>query len=1188
MSPSAPITRPCSASQRVASAAALLLALALLCPLCVAYDFESINVLGLTDGGGQLAMQDTTLAYALEAPDTSVAITYVTSTPTLVSDVVNLVYDFATISSALSNAQAASYPTIQYFPIVTHALVPIYRLDALGTTIQLILSRSTLALIYLGQITWWNDSRLQGDNGLVVLPAQRITVVLPQPGASNTFVWTMALSKFNANFTQSIAISMSPAWPTQLYYNSYIGLGSTGQASQVLAHDGSIGYSYQSVALEMGSAQALMINKAGNVVQADVQSVTFAAVELGTQLRSRTTALMDLTDATGSSVWPIAMATFLMIDTVNSRSTCSVRQAMVEFWLWFYTSSVAAGLLAERAYAPVPSIVLSELDVLDQLRTRIMCRGAVALPPATTTSRVMGAFSVSFVSSLFANLYLDVQPDLVWSVQNNRDELILRQLVDAEIDLAFINMGNVPADLVSGVLADPDFLVLPTYLYAPSLGYNPQLSASVNIAGYTMTLDSGTAVMLIANCIKNWNDPRILAQNPWLAKLVPDMATTPMPITKVYGCGSSENWPLLHELATSLGGYSLRSGDYTGITCFNNVSLTLLTALATCTPAPSLNQILVPVEASVPPLMLGLPGSLGAIQASGSSAYGVIVLSDYRHGVPVNTTASVAGMSACALDTFDASLLSSGQALTLSAGSRNLSCYAPTQQVVAVLRNKYSSTATDTTNCGRGYDALQFMQWFYNEASIDPLIQAVDEVRVSALLPSALSAYKAALQSVTCDGETLLVTEAVQWKLTSGISSFVAALCAMGEVGCLVLCVMVATYRQHPIIRSASPLFLLLSVGGVALMFGSGFALVAPVSTSSCSTFSWLLNFGLCLCFAPLFAKTWRIYRIFGRKKLSVVAISNRKLLSMVGVLVLAELALMAAWQAVGNLQPIASYQTTSDRVVLSVSTDTTRFIVDEYVQCGVPAGGGKTLFVVVLVEKGLLFVFGALMAFTTRKVKSTFNESSGITLAIYNVCFTVGIIAPIILVINAEGDVLTLLLSFALLWIAYFTGGVLFTPKLLQIFSKTSDDAQNSSIIGSASSSSGYVFMSLAALVTLPALQGYHAALQKHLAAVEARMRTMPNRTSTAGKAGGRVSAHTGSVSGLQSPAPLTGAAAAKSLQEGGMSLKGKPSASNEAEATPPPQHSRQSSISTWASGRTEVHALPQSTPEERATAPH
>ena len=1138
--------------------ALLLLAWTLLLPLGQAYDLSAVDVLGLTDGGGQLAMQDVTLAYTLEAADTSITIPYDNVQASLVMNVVDLDVDFAVVSSGLTAVQAASFPTLQYFPILTYALVPIYRLDALSTSIQLVVSRTTLALIYLGQITWWNDSRVQNDNGLVVLPQQRITMVLPVAGTATNLVWTTALSKFDTNFTQSIAVSLWPIWPTHLYSTYYIGTGATGQASEVLAHDGSIGYAYQSVALEMGSFQAAMINRAGNVVQASAQSVTFAAVELGTQLRSRTTAAMDLTDGTGSSVWPISMVTFLLIDTIHTRSTCLVRQAAIEFWLWFYTSSVSAGLLAGREYAPVPSIVLSELDVIHQLQTQILCRGDVAFPPSTTTSRIMGAPSVSFVSSLFANLYLDVRSDLVWTVQSNTDEVTLQQLVDAEIDIAFVNLNNVPSDMALAVVSDPEFLLLPTYLYAPALAYNPQLSPNVSVAGHTMTLDSGTAAMMILNCIEKWNDPRILLQNSWLAALLPDVVLDPIPITKMFACGSPESWPLLDELVRSLEGYAVRSGDPTASECISNTTIQLLTALATCTPSPFLNQLFVADESSVPPLMLGTPGSLGAIQASGDQAYGIIVLTDYRDGVRVNTTADVVGMSACVYDSFDASVLSTGQPLTLSAGSHNLSCYRPTQQVVAILRNQYSSTATDTTNCDRGYDALQFLSWFYSADSIDPLIQSVDEVRVSSLLPTILSAYTTALQTASCDGETLLVTQAVQWTLSTGIASFVIALAAMGELGCLILCALVLRYRLHPIIRSASPLFLLLSVGGVTLLFGSGFALVAPVSTTSCSVFSWLLNFGLLLCFAPLFAKTWRIYRIFGRKKLSVVAISNRKLLSMVLILVLAELVLMVAWQVAGNLQPIDSFQTTSSQVVLSVSTDTTRFIVDEYAQCGVPVGASKTMFVIVLVEKGIMFVFGALMAFTTRKVKSTFNESSGITLAIYNVCFTVGIIAPIILVIDAEGDVLTLLLSFALLWIAYFTGGILFIPKMLQIFSKSSDETQNSSLLASASSSSGYVFMSLASLATLSALQGYHAALQKHVTQVETRMRKMPGGNSAVGKASVRAVAL--STSAMPSPVLRTGM---KTLQEG--EAKGKSVTANEAELLQAAQHSRQRSSQSF-----------------------
>ena len=215
---------------------------------------------------------------------------------------------------------------------------------------------------------------------------------------------------------------------------------------------------------------------------------------------------------------------------------------------------------------------------------------------------------------------------------------------------------------------------------------------------------------------------------------------------------------------------------------------------------------------------------------------------------------------------------------------------------------------------------------------------------------------------------------------------------------------------------------------------------------------------------------------------------------------------LLAVWQGVGNLQPIVNDVTTSSLVSSTVPAVAARFIVDEYVQCGVASGGPRSLFAVVCVEKGLLFVFGALMAFTTRKVASTFNESAGITLAIYNVCFTIGIIAPIILVIGATGDVLTLLLAFALLWIACFTAGILFVPKVNAVLYHTQADGNaNTSIQAVSSSKSGYQFLSLAALSTLPTLLGYQAALQKHLLDVEKRVSQMRKGGGGGGVGGGR-----------------------------------------------------------------------------------
>ena len=487
-------------------------------------------------------------------------------------------------------------------------------------------------------------------------------------------------------------------------------------------------------------------------------------------------------------------------------------------------------------------------------------------------------------------------------------------------------------------------------------------------------------------------------------------------------------------------------------------------------------------EMTIPSLVLGLPGGQGYFIANGDSEFGVPTMPWTRAGVVTDTVANTAGISACASDTFDAATLT----FDLSA-SHNPQCWPWTGQMVAMVRAAYTNTAADTSSCSRGLDTLQFLQWLYTNSEIGSLADG-DDVQMAAGISSAVqAAYLAALDSVTCDGITLLITLPTVWTLNTGIAAFAQALSALGLIGCMVGAVLVWYHHAHPVMRSASPMFVLMSIAGVALLYTAGFLLVAPATAASCSAFSWSLNFGLMLCFAPLFAKTYRIYRIFERKKLSVVQLGNRKLFLLVLVMLSVECVLMAAWQGVGPVAPLVA------DITSSTTNSAGHPIINQYVQCGVRSGASMVMFAVVCVEKGVLFVFGALMAFTTRKVSSTFNESQGISLSIYNVCFTIGIISPIVIVVSAVGDVLTLLLVFALLWIAYFTGGILFVPKLATIYYHTNGkDEVNNSVVAASQSSSGYQFLSLAALSTLPVVQAYHASLRKHLDAVEARMARM------------------------------------------------------------------------------------------------
>ena len=585
------------------------------------------------DPGTQYALSDIISAYLLVEPNISMSIHMQSIVASTVLDIEAGAVDFGTTSAGLSDTDATLYPNLQMYPILCSALVPVYRLDALGTgPSKLVLSRSALAAIYLGEITWWNDTRLQVINS-VVLPRQRIVVMLSAAGTGRNLIWTTALGNFYPLFNSTIPASLSPSWPYAAYYQWQILSGTTGLATAVFATDGSIGYTYQSIALQMQNDIAAMINQAGNTVQATSASITFATVELGTQPRSRATAFVDITDATGSSAWPITAMSSVLIDTQYSPTICHVRAAVVQFWLWYYSSSVVTSILASRQYAPIPSIVLSEFNVMEDLQTQVSCRGTVALPITTTQTRIMGTPSMTFVNGLLADLYQGVDSSVLWTVENNSDEVTLQQLVNAEIDIAFINPDNVDANLLNAVVASPDFLLFPTYLIGPSFVYNPQITANVSIAGFQVTMTLSTIGLLMFGCITAWNDPRILAENPWLAPLLPLYAAQPVPIILVASCGQTvQQAPVTFALLGIVDAYLAATQDLPLIQCMETFIETQETAFENCEKAPTANLRYVAVESAIPPLVLGVAGSVGFMLANGDTSYGIIQLADYRDG----------------------------------------------------------------------------------------------------------------------------------------------------------------------------------------------------------------------------------------------------------------------------------------------------------------------------------------------------------------------------------------------------------------------------------------------------------------------------------------------------------------------------------------------------------------------------
>ena len=103
---------------------------------------------------------------------------------------------------------------ILHFPTVLGAVVPIYNLPGVATGLKF--TGETLAGIFLGKITKWNDPAIASTNPGVKLPAADIVVVHRSDGSGTTYIWVDYLSKVSPEWKTKVGKATSVNWPVGL------------------------------------------------------------------------------------------------------------------------------------------------------------------------------------------------------------------------------------------------------------------------------------------------------------------------------------------------------------------------------------------------------------------------------------------------------------------------------------------------------------------------------------------------------------------------------------------------------------------------------------------------------------------------------------------------------------------------------------------------------------------------------------------------------------------------------------------------------------------------------------------------------------------------------------------------------------------------------------------------------------
>jgi phosphate transport system substrate-binding protein len=236
------------------------------------------------------------------------------------------------------------------FPTVIGGIVPVVNIEGI-TAGSVTFDGPTLAKIFSGEITSWDDPAIQKLNPGVKLPTQAIAVVHRSDGSGTTFVFTNYLSKVSADWKTKIGNNTSVEWPTGIGAK-----GNEGVANNVTNTKGSIGYVEYAYAKQNNLSYAKMMNKEGSAVAPT--SAAFQAAAANADWVGTPGFNVLLTDQSGSLSWPIAGATFILIHKIPS-DAASATEAL-KFFAWAYANG---GKMAEELdFVPLPTKVVSAIQ----------------------------------------------------------------------------------------------------------------------------------------------------------------------------------------------------------------------------------------------------------------------------------------------------------------------------------------------------------------------------------------------------------------------------------------------------------------------------------------------------------------------------------------------------------------------------------------------------------------------------------------------------------------------------------------------------------------------------------------------------------------------------------------------------------------------------------------------------------
>ncbi|MFL5962499.1 MAG: phosphate ABC transporter substrate-binding protein PstS [Gaiellaceae bacterium] len=262
-----------------------------------------------------------------------------------IAAITNRQVDFGASDAPLTPDQAAACKACAQIPWALSATSIAYNVP--GAPVHVNLDGRTIAKIFLGQITNWNDPAIKALNKGASLPDLKITPIYRSDGSGTTYNFTDYLSSVSGEWKSKVGNSTSVQFPAGLGAR-----GSSGVAGLVTRTAGGITYVDVAFALKNHIRFAAVKNRAGKFLYPSLRRIT-AAAEAFPKVPANNE--LHIVDPPKSAAFAYPISTYSWVIVPQQTSHAAEIRKLV---FWALTQGQKPQYTAKLLFAPLPKAVL--------------------------------------------------------------------------------------------------------------------------------------------------------------------------------------------------------------------------------------------------------------------------------------------------------------------------------------------------------------------------------------------------------------------------------------------------------------------------------------------------------------------------------------------------------------------------------------------------------------------------------------------------------------------------------------------------------------------------------------------------------------------------------------------------------------------------------------------------------------